>query len=423
MKKYIPAILLAIFIHWNSYAQYCFYVADSGDDLYSYINGVDSKICDLPSGIDFVEALGINPATGDLYIVEDGTAYLLNNSTCQLTTLFTGAPSDVDGLEFRNNRLIISTRVEGSPNPPDSIVEYDLSGNITNGPYAIEGTSVPEDVDAIAVHPKNGEIYFVANNGSSGNDSLFTIDISTGSITFQSKISIADVEGITFDPSGNMYALSGGTPSVLYDLNPSTGSATNPTTLTGIDVEGINCEADIVLPLQLKYFTARKMSSRNVKLQWQTEVGSAFDHFVVQRQLEGEDDFKNLGEVGNVQAGSFYEYEDRIPMGAGTAFYRLLNIDINGSKNYSSVQSVSAEDKTGLLVYPNPAHDIIYLTGLESSMLYDLQIVDSYGAIVKYQKGISGDLELIVSDIPVGLYSIYLTSTHSQQISRIVVTE
>ncbi len=67
-------------------AQHCIYVADSGNDLYSYINGTDSKLCDLPdqSGdnprISTVEALAYDPDGEQLYIVEDGSVYRLNHN-------------------------------------------------------------------------------------------------------------------------------------------------------------------------------------------------------------------------------------------------------------------------------------------------------------------------------------------------------
>ena len=98
------------------------------------------------------------------------------------------------------------------------------------------------DIDDIAIDPTNRQMFAVANNGGSG-DRLVRINRSTGAVTDVGSFGVADMEGLTFDDSGQLWGITGGAAPVgqlnsLYEINETTGASTNPRPLdNGSDYE------------------------------------------------------------------------------------------------------------------------------------------------------------------------------------------
>lgn len=98
------------------------------------------------------------------------------------------------------------------------------------------------DLDDIAVSTVTGEIFGVANNGgTTASQFLVTIDPLTGAQTEVGPLGVADIEGLTFSPYGNLYATDG-TNELFYDVDPATGAASNVRTIgVGNDYESVTC--------------------------------------------------------------------------------------------------------------------------------------------------------------------------------------
>jgi hypothetical protein len=122
----------------------------------------------------------------------------------------------------------------------------------------------------------------------------------------------------------------------------------------------------VPLPVVLTQFSAVAQGPA-VDLAWATasEVGSA--RFEVERSLDGAS-FTKVGEVaaaGRSASGHAYAYRDaRVP--TGQLYYRLRQVDLDGSAYYSPVRSVVlAGVGMKLSLYPNPAPGAVTLTGAQ----------------------------------------------------------
>jgi hypothetical protein len=90
------------------------------------------------------------------------------------------------------------------------------------------------DIDDLAFDPGDGQLYAIANNSTTG-DRLVRVNKATGATTDVGAFGIAEVEGLSFDPHGQLWATAGGvdgTPAnKLYQVDKTTGAATQPRTL------------------------------------------------------------------------------------------------------------------------------------------------------------------------------------------------
>jgi N-acetylneuraminic acid mutarotase len=117
------------------------------------------------------------------------------------------------------------------------------------------------------------------------------------------------------------------------------------------------CDPSIVLPVELVSFTGNNVNGK-VLLEWKTATELNNNGFEVQRKV-AESEFATIGFVkgqGTTTNQKEYSYTDR-NLVDGNYFYRLKQIDYNGSYEYSNVIEVDVRllDKFTLEQnYPNP---------------------------------------------------------------------
>jgi hypothetical protein len=118
-----------------------------------------------------------------------------------------------------------------------------------------------------------------------------------------------------------------------------------------------------ILPVQFASFRAQPIGTQ-VELAWETAWEQNADRFVVQRSS----DLKEFGDIAEVKARgttssrSSYTFTDPNPT-AGVNYYRLRQVDTDGTYRYSSVvEAVVQPHLPQMLVSPNPVQpDLIRL--------------------------------------------------------------
>jgi fibronectin-binding autotransporter adhesin len=143
------------------------------------------------------------------------------------------------------------------------------------------------------------------------------------------------------------------------------------------------------LPVSLLSFTAVRQGA-SVRVAWATASEKNSAYFVVQRSADGRT-FENIQQVaaqGNSIIRRDYIALDATPL-AGTSYYRLRQVDNDGTDAYSSVVVVRFEGQytsltPTLLAYPNPAsaQGFQLLTTNLASTGGTVQIFDNIGRLV-----------------------------------------
>ncbi|WP_299756469.1 GDSL-type esterase/lipase family protein [uncultured Pontibacter sp.] len=108
------------------------------------------------------------------------------------------------------------------------------------------------------------------------------------------------------------------------------------------------------LPVELAAFSASSNPNQNVTLSWQTASEKDNAYFEVQRSLNG-NDFQEIGRVtgaGTTSMAQSYTYTDAAAM-AGTLYYRLKQVDTDGTSSFSKVVQVQVKEREqALMVFP-----------------------------------------------------------------------
>jgi hypothetical protein len=95
------------------------------------------------------------------------------------------------------------------------------------------------------------------------------------------------------------------------------------------------------LPVELISFEAKAMDNHNL-LTWTTASEINNDHFVIEKSSDGIS-FLEIGTergMGNSTVAHEYFFRD-FEIENGTTFYRLKQVDFDGTDNYSSIATVN----------------------------------------------------------------------------------
>ena len=129
----------------------------------------------------------------------------------------------------------------------------------------------------------------------------------------------------------------------------------SPTTFASI-TDSSGCGA---VPVTWLDFTAKKVSTNDVELDWSTASEINNSHFEVERSFDGSN-FETIGSpiqgAGNTSQIQNYEAMD-YDLPEGVAYYRVKQIDFDGQFDYTPIRIVQVLTRNEMVVYPNPAND------------------------------------------------------------------
>jgi Leucine-rich repeat (LRR) protein len=157
------------------------------------------------------------------------------------------------------------------------------------------------------------------------------------------------------------------------------------------------------IPVELLNFTAHPLN-KTTQLNWQTASEKNASYFEVQRSRDGKT-FEKIGEVkanGNSAALRSYNFVDEKPNN-GVNYYRLRQIDNDGTATLSNIVSVTFTANQKLQVFPNPAKDKLTIMGEVNSAYV---IFDALGRAILRGTLSDNQTDINVAHLPSGMYFI-----------------
>jgi hypothetical protein len=189
------------------------------------------------------------------------------------------------------------------------------------------------------------------------------------------------------------------------------------------------------LPVTFQSFTARRISSSNVLIKWETATEINNSGFAVQRNTStgslGNNNWETVAFIntqatnGNSTVALTYTYND-LNASRDITQYRVQQVDLDGKARFSEIRTVRGEGQPGkTLVYPNPSGDgrvnIVLEDGPGSR---DIILTDISGRMIHQWKINSNGNTVRADNLKPGIYGlrIIVSDTREQSFEKIVVT-
>ena len=172
------------------------------------------------------------------------------------------------------------------------------------------------------------------------------------------------------------------------------------------------------LPVELVAFVA-EAQGQAARLSWSTASEKNSARFEVERSADGRR-FGRIGEVaaqGSSTTAVAYSYLDReAAQVAGLVYYRLRQVDQDGTFSYSPVRGVAFKQLVPAFdLYPNPAQaaTTLDLTRVPAGTFH-LTVVDGLGRTVRQLEVIGATTRTLdLSELTIGTCLVRLTGTTS----------
>jgi hypothetical protein len=190
-------------------------------------------------------------------------------------------------------------------------------------------------------------------------------------------------------------------------------AATRPSGCTILMAQRQTVNYFLSLPVELVGFEAAARNG-NAVLTWRTASEKNNDHFEVERSQDGSR-FSAVGVVaglGTASQGQAYSFTDLGSARFGNQlYYRLRQVDTDGTISYSPVRTVSFAEVTSkpqLRLYPNPASTKASLSlALLPAGTYTVSVVSLTGQTLSTAQYAAGQAhELDLAQLPAGMYVV-----------------
>jgi Secretion system C-terminal sorting domain len=169
------------------------------------------------------------------------------------------------------------------------------------------------------------------------------------------------------------------------------------------------------LPITLVAFTAT-LENQGVQLKWETssEVDNAY--YLVQRATDTSlwKDLQQVAASGNTSTDSYYTTYDPNPVD-GNNYYRLMQVDRDGTFTYSPVRQVTLDGPVTVSIYPNPARSFITIRlDMGNGEKLSVMLMNTAGQTIEVPTANTGSqVTLYTSGLAKGIYFVRIT--HGQR--------
>jgi hypothetical protein len=223
--------------------------------------------------------------------------------------------------------------------------------------------------------------------------------------------------GTANNAEGTAIAVLSTTTAARRNNDGATDTNNNSADFTIVTPTPTNCGT---IPVQLVDFKAHK-DNATTKLVWSTASELNNNRYDIERSTNGKT-FDKIGEIlgfGNSQQVRNYIFMDEKPHNT-VNYYRLRQIDFDGTTTISKTVSVNFDKNTTIKVYPTVATDKINVQFNDEDGSVGLTVTNLLGQVVKSQnvQNTEGALSLNISDLPNGSYILRIVSKSGESTQR-----
>ena len=182
----------------------------------------------------------------------------------------------------------------------------------------------------------------------------------------------------------------------------------------------VNCMS--VLPVELTAFQVAS-EGKAVACEWWTETELNNDYFTIERSLDGIhfEPIAYMNGAGNSNEPLRYKIYDYDPYLDVVSYYRLSQTDFNGQTRLHDIRSIKPKSTNELTIFPNPSNGNIQIKGDYLTLLTS-KLFDTSGREILLNQSSAENGQIIVSSLPVGVYTFVYFNREEVISERVVVT-
>jgi len=178
------------------------------------------------------------------------------------------------------------------------------------------------------------------------------------------------------------------------------------------------CQSSTILPISLVSFDAVNKGDQ-ILLSWVTSYEQNNDHFIVERSQNGSEwqYFESINGIGSAEGLSQYSLADALPF-SGANYYRLLQVDQDGSRHISGITYVHYEHTGSIFTFDSESKSLLLAESFNTPIIATL--VSMQGMIVlrnSYAPGESIVLDHLIS----GIYLVHLQNSEMSYSQKLVL--
>jgi hypothetical protein len=266
-----------------------------------------------------------------------------------------------------------------------------LTGNWSNT-FNWSCGALPVGGDTIVISTSTTESFDMGNYTMPGGSSVLIQIYGTLQFTAGSKLNLPANSNIIIYSGGSIKGAGGGGNSNYISMGGTSVWKAGDGNQTGPLILNTSCTAGsggCPLPVTLVSFTGKySTSSQQITLNWVTSSETHFAYYEIWKSSDGKS-FSSIDRItgeGVFSTTTTYHYTDNNVQLLQIYYYKLKQVDVNGSYTFSDIIAISTENTQGmeLLITPNPVvsgdNFEITITGAGSSAI--LKIADISGHIV-----------------------------------------
>lgn len=210
---------------------------------------------------------------------------------------------------------------------------------------------------------------------------------------------------------------------LLYGTNNATNNVVSGVDFASAGFHEVWVLTDATSPLPVE-FGQLSVSSAGCKnyIHWNTFAERNNDYFLVQKSLDLEE-WINVGKIegaGNSVEEIHYEFVDVATLDNSIAYYRVKQVDFDGTADNSDIVSVKQNcgSSNEPLVFPNPFNNQITVVSDNSA---DIQLMDAKGKIMYETFDLpKGKNVVSLENLPSGMYILKVSDEFGIHIFRLI---
>ncbi len=173
----------------------------------------------------------------------------------------------------------------------------------------------------------------------------------------------------------------------------------------------------IILPIRLVSITAQQLNANSGEVNWQVGDQLNVNHYELYKSTDGVNFTIYVGSVNGSDNINAYSITDDDLYPDGVNYYRLKEVDNDGTVHYSSIVTINPAPNTSnnIEIYPNPVADELYISKPQNTVIKGALIIDAIGQTlmeVNSFNNITNSIQL--NNLPTGFYELKVIDSKNQ---------